>query len=171
MKGRCGSRPHRPSLIDAWRSVRARATELRRQLLADARCRKGRQLLMSILGVSPVTATSFITAIEDPAPFRRSRSVRRKLSSIIANCAGGTVAECPILGAFSPNQDFRGLLDPVERARASLSAHGRLGNEHRHIDRSATGDAQSLVDHRCRSCAARRGSRRFSRLPALSALR
>jgi transposase len=62
-------------LIEAWRNVRVRAAELGRQLLADARRSEACQLLMSIPGIGAVTATSFITAIEDPANFRRSRSV------------------------------------------------------------------------------------------------
>jgi transposase len=62
-------------LLGAWRNLRARAAELGRQLLADARCSEGCQLLMSIPGIGAVTATSFMTAIEDPANFRHSRSV------------------------------------------------------------------------------------------------
>lgn len=62
-------------LLEAWRTLRIRAAELGRQLLADARRSEACRLLMSIPGVGAVTATSFITAIEDPANFRRSRSV------------------------------------------------------------------------------------------------
>src|SRR5215475_11114673 len=62
-------------VLAAWRSVRARAAELGRQLIASARQSEACQLLMSILGVGAVTATSFTTAIEDPANFRKSRSV------------------------------------------------------------------------------------------------
>jgi transposase len=62
-------------LLAAWRAVRARAAELGRQLLAAARVNEKCKLLMSIPGVGAVTATSFITAVEDPANFRRSRSV------------------------------------------------------------------------------------------------
>lgn len=51
--------------IEGWRNVRARAAELWRQLLADARRSEGCQLLMSIPGIGAVTATSVITAIED----------------------------------------------------------------------------------------------------------
>ncbi len=46
-----------------------------RKLLADARRSDAWQLLTSIPGVGVVTATSFITAIEDPTNFKRSRSV------------------------------------------------------------------------------------------------
>ncbi len=62
-------------VLEAWRSMRLRAAELGRQLIADARKSKACQLLMSIPGVGTVTATSFTTAIEDPNNFRKSRSV------------------------------------------------------------------------------------------------
>jgi transposase len=62
-------------LLDVWRSMRLRAAELGRQLVADARRSEACQLLMSIPGVGAVTATSFATAIEDPNNFRKSRSV------------------------------------------------------------------------------------------------
>lgn len=62
-------------LLDAWRSIRVRAAELGRQVLASARRRQQCQLLMSIPGVGAITATSFIAAIEDPAHFKTSRSV------------------------------------------------------------------------------------------------
>ena len=62
-------------LLEAWHAVRLRATELGRKLLADARRSDACQLLMTIPGVGVVTATSFVTAIEDPTNFKRSRSV------------------------------------------------------------------------------------------------
>lgn len=62
-------------LLDVWRSMRLRAAELSRQLVADARKSEACQLLMSIPGVGAVTATSFATAIEDPDNFKKSRSV------------------------------------------------------------------------------------------------
>jgi transposase len=62
-------------VLEAWRSMRLRAAELGRQLIADARKSEACQLLMSIPGVGTVTATSFTTAIEDPNNFRKSRSV------------------------------------------------------------------------------------------------
>jgi transposase len=62
-------------LLEAWRSVRMRATELTRRLIGDARQSEACQLLMSIPGVGVVTATAFATAIEDQANFRTSRSV------------------------------------------------------------------------------------------------
>lgn len=62
-------------LLEAWRSVRLRAAELTRRLIKDARQSEACQLLMSIPGVGVVTASAFATAVEDPANFRRSRSV------------------------------------------------------------------------------------------------
>ena len=62
-------------LLESWRSIRLRATELGRQLVAGARQSHACQLLMSIPGIGAITATSFTTAIEDPSNFRHSRSV------------------------------------------------------------------------------------------------
>ena len=62
-------------LLEAWRSVRLRAAELTRRLIRDARESEACRLLMSIPGVGVVTASAFATAVEDPANFRRSRSV------------------------------------------------------------------------------------------------
>lgn len=62
-------------LLEAWHAVRLRAAELGRKLLADARRNAACQLLMSIPGVGVVTATSFVSAIEEPANFKHSRSV------------------------------------------------------------------------------------------------
>jgi transposase len=63
-------------LFEVWGSMRPRAAELGRQLVADAGKSEACQLLMSIPGVGAITATSFATAIEDPDNFRKSRSVR-----------------------------------------------------------------------------------------------
>jgi len=62
-------------MLEAWRSVRTRASALGRQLLACARQSAACQQLMSIPGVGAITATSFTAAIEDPANFKTSRSV------------------------------------------------------------------------------------------------
>jgi transposase len=62
-------------ILEAWRAARRQATELGRQLVAAARQSHACQLLMSIPGVGVVTATSFATAIEDPANFKTSRAV------------------------------------------------------------------------------------------------
>lgn len=62
-------------MLEAWRSMRIRAAELGRQLVAGARQSQACQILMSIPGVGVITATSFATAIEDPDNFKKSRSV------------------------------------------------------------------------------------------------
>lgn len=62
-------------MLEAWRGIRLRATDLGRQLLSAARQSRACRLLMSIPGVGAVTATSFTNAIEDPANFAKSRSV------------------------------------------------------------------------------------------------
>jgi transposase len=62
-------------VLEAWRSLRLRAAELGRQLVAGARRSEACRLLMSIPGVGTMTATAFTTAIEEPSNFRKSRSV------------------------------------------------------------------------------------------------
>jgi transposase len=62
-------------MLEAWRSLRIRAAELGRQLVARARQNQACRILMSIPGVGAITATSFATAIEDPDNFKKSRSV------------------------------------------------------------------------------------------------
>lgn len=61
--------------LEAWRSVRTRAAELTRKVLATARQSNACRLLMSIPGIGAITATAFVTAIENPENFRKSRSV------------------------------------------------------------------------------------------------
>ena len=53
-------------ILEAWRSMRVRAVELGRQLVAGASRSEACQILMSIPGVGAITATSFATAVEDP---------------------------------------------------------------------------------------------------------
>jgi transposase len=62
-------------LLDAWKDLRARAADLGRKLVANARQSQACRILMSIPGVGAITATSFATAIEEPGNFRKSRSV------------------------------------------------------------------------------------------------
>jgi transposase len=62
-------------LLKAWYGVREQAAELGRQLIAIARANQSCRLLMSVPGVGVVTATSFVTAIEDPENFKKSRTV------------------------------------------------------------------------------------------------
>lgn len=62
-------------MLEVWCSTRLQATRLTRQISAEARQNQGCQILMSIPGVGAITATSFVTAIESPDNFRKSRSV------------------------------------------------------------------------------------------------
>ena len=62
-------------ILEAWRSMRARAAELSKQLMAAARHSEQCQILTSIPGVGVVTACAFVAAIEDPDNFAKSRSV------------------------------------------------------------------------------------------------
>jgi transposase len=62
-------------LLEAWIAIRGRAAELGRQVLRHARNSEDCLRLMSIPGIGAITATSFATAVEDPANFRTSRSV------------------------------------------------------------------------------------------------
>jgi transposase len=62
-------------MLEAWRSMPIRAAELGHQLVAAARQSQACRILMSIPGVGTITATSFVTAIEEPDNFKKSRSV------------------------------------------------------------------------------------------------
>ncbi len=59
-------------MLEAWRSMRMRAAEMGRQLVAAARQSQACQILMSIPGVGVITATSFATAIEGTPATSRS---------------------------------------------------------------------------------------------------
>lgn len=86
-------------LLESWRSIRLRATELGRQLVAGARQSQACQLLMSIPGIGAITATSFTTAIEDPSNFRHSRSVGAWLGLTTRRYQSGEVDyKCHISG-------------------------------------------------------------------------
>ncbi len=62
-------------MLDAWRDIRMRVTDLTKQLLASARKSRACRLLMTVPGVGAITATSFATAVEDPNNFKNSRAV------------------------------------------------------------------------------------------------
>jgi error-prone DNA polymerase len=62
-------------LLEAWRDIRKRASNLDHQLLVASRQSRATKLLMTIPGVGAVTAVSYIAAIEDPENFPTSRSV------------------------------------------------------------------------------------------------
>jgi len=62
-------------LLEAWRDIRKRASNLDHQLLVASRKSRATKLLMTIPGVGAVTAVSYVAAIEDPENFPTSRSV------------------------------------------------------------------------------------------------
>lgn len=62
-------------LLEAWRAVRSRATELTRQLVAAVRDSATCRRLMTVPGVGAVTAASFAAAVESPDNVKRSRDV------------------------------------------------------------------------------------------------
>lgn len=78
-------------LLGAWRTMRMRAADLARQLIADARQSQTCQILMSIPGVGVTTATSFVRAIEDPNNFKTSRSVGARLGLTTRRYQSGEV--------------------------------------------------------------------------------
>lgn len=138
-------------VLEAWRSLRVRAAELGRQLLAGARHSPSCQLLMSIPGVGAVTATAFATAIEDPANFRTSRSVGAWLGLTTRRYQSG---EVDYDGHISRRGDahLRGLLYEaatvvLTRARAdsSLRAWGLRLREKIGFKRAAVAVARKLA--------------------------
>ncbi|MCP3468683.1 MULTISPECIES: IS110 family transposase [unclassified Bradyrhizobium] len=62
-------------MLEAWRSIRIKVAELGHQIITAARQSQACRILMSIPGVGTITATSFVTAIEEPENFKKSRSV------------------------------------------------------------------------------------------------
>ncbi|WP_306286112.1 IS110 family transposase [Sphingomonas sp. Ant20] len=62
-------------MLDAWRGLRMQAAKLDGQLRAASRLDQRCALLMSIPGIGPVTASSFVAAVEEPGNFKSSRAV------------------------------------------------------------------------------------------------
>lgn len=62
-------------MLEVWCSTRQQSARLTRQIMVEARQNEGCRILMSIPGVGAITATSYVTAIESPDNFRKSRSV------------------------------------------------------------------------------------------------
>lgn len=62
-------------LLDAWLGIRTQVAKLATQIISTARQNHDCRLLMSVPGIGAITATSFVSAIEDPANFKSSRSV------------------------------------------------------------------------------------------------
>ena len=63
------------SLLAVRESVRREIADLHRKLLALAREDRDSRRSMTVPGIGPITALAFRAAIDDPARFRRSRSV------------------------------------------------------------------------------------------------
>lgn len=78
-------------MLDAWHSIRTRAAELTKMLLANARQSHACRLLMTIPGVGAITATAFATAIEDPENFKNSRAVGAWLGQTTRRYQSGEV--------------------------------------------------------------------------------
>jgi transposase len=62
-------------LLETWRTVRAQAARLDRQIMAVARASVPCQLMMTVPGVGALTALAFASMVESPANFKNSRSV------------------------------------------------------------------------------------------------
>jgi transposase len=62
-------------LLETWRTVRAQAARLDRQLMAVARASAPCRLMMTAPGVGALTALSYASMIEDPANFKNARAV------------------------------------------------------------------------------------------------
>jgi transposase len=80
-------------ILNAWQSLRSQAADLSYQLIATARQSPSSQLLMSIPGVGAVTATLFVSAIENPENFSKSRSVGSWLGLTTRRYQSGEVAD------------------------------------------------------------------------------
>lgn len=143
-------------LLEAWRSIRGRATQLDRQLVATTRQNDACQVLMSIPGIGAVTSASFVAAIEDPKNFRTSRSVGAWLGLTTRRYQSG---EVDYDGHISRRGDshLRGLLYEaatviLTRARAdsSLRSWGLKLRERAGFKRAAVAVARklSVIMHR-----------------------
>lgn len=138
-------------LLEAWLSMRARAAELGQQLVANARHNDACQLLMSIPGVGTITATSFISAIEDPSNFKTSRAVGAWLGLTTRRYQSG---EVDYDGHISRRGDphLRGLLYEAavviltrSRADSSLRTWGLKLREKIGFKRAAVAVARKLA--------------------------
>lgn len=143
-------------LLEAWRSIRGRATQLDHQLVAATRQSDACQVLMSIPGIGAVTSASFVAAIEDPKNFRTSRSVGAWLGLTTRRYQSG---EVDYDGHISRRGDshLRGLLYEaatviLTRARgdSSLRTWGLKLRERAGFKRAAVAVARklSIIMHR-----------------------
>ena len=63
------------ALLSAWEALRGQSEALARQIRHEARQRQECRLLMSIPGVGPINALSYVSTIEDPTRFCHSADV------------------------------------------------------------------------------------------------
>jgi transposase len=62
-------------MLAAWRALHDQVAALERQLVRRARRHEVCHRLMTVPGVGPLTALTFVTTVDEPARFRRSSSV------------------------------------------------------------------------------------------------
>jgi transposase len=68
-------RPLMASLLAVWRSLREQVEALDRQLLRLARGNTTARRLMTVPGVGAITALAFLSTVDDPGRFAKSKSV------------------------------------------------------------------------------------------------
>lgn len=138
-------------MVEAWRSIRIRAAELGRQLVADARQSQACRILMSIPGIGAITATSFATAIEDPGNFKKSRSVAAWIGLTTRRYQSG---EVDYDGHISRRGDrhLRGLL---YEAAAVILTRSSIDSKPAHVGPQAPGEG--WLQTSCRGCGAQTG--------------
>ena len=140
-------------LLDTWRDIRKRASNLDHQLLAASRQSRAAKLQMTIPGVGAVTAVSYIAAIEDPEHFPTSRSVGAWLGLTTRRYQSGEI-DCD--GHISRRGDgrLRGLLyeaatvlltRTTARAECSLKTWGLKRCERLGFKRAAVAVARKLA--------------------------
>lgn len=140
-------------LLDAWRDIRKRASELDRQLVGAARRSQSAKLLMTIPGIGAVTAVSYVAAIEDPDNFRTSRSVGAWLGLTTRRYQSGEVDYDSHISRRGDNH-LRGLLYEAAtilltrtsaRAECNLKAWGLKLRERLGFKRAAVAVARKLA--------------------------
>ncbi len=140
-------------LLEAWRDIRKRASNLDHQLLVASRQSRAKKLLMTIPGVGAVTAVSYIAAIEDPKNLPTSRSVGAWLGLTTRRYQSG---EIDYDGHISRRGDsrLRGLLyeaatvlltRTTARTEYSLKTWGLMLRERLDFKRAAVAVARKLA--------------------------
>jgi transposase len=78
-------------LLKARTAIEGQIEDLDRKVMRLARNNAQAQRLMTALGVGPITAVCFLATIDDPTPFKKSRSVGAYLSLTTRRYASGKV--------------------------------------------------------------------------------